>query len=244
MYQSKRNSMSFGQNVIRFHEQLAYTGSALPDGIHVINPFAESTPAMDNLRMFAQKYLDDNNPRYLILGINPSRFGAGVTGIPFTDTKRLVSECGIPYSGKQTHEISSVFVYEMIHALGGVSDFYSRFYINSPFPLAITKTNSEGRELNYNYYDSAALTEAVYPFIVQSVRQLIDLGIRTDTCFCLGTGKNARFLKQLNSAHGFFRRIVPLEHPRFIMQYKSAEKSWYIEKYKRVLGEVDSGAGS
>lgn len=231
--------MSFGQKVIRFHEQLNYSGPALPDGIHVINPFIESTAALDNLRAFSGRYLDDQNQRHIILGINPSRFGAGVTGIPFTDTKRLVSECKIPYNGKPTHEISSVFIYEMINAFGGVSEFYSRFYINSPFPLAITRTNSEGKEINYNYYDSAALTKAVYPFIVKSMRQLIELGIFTDTCFCLGTGQNARFLKQLNDDHGFFREIIPLEHPRFIMQYKSAAKSLYIEKYIRALGAVN-----
>lgn len=235
--------MSFGKNVIRFHEQLAYSGSPLPDGIGVINPFAESTPAMDNLRKFAMKYLDDHHQRHIILGINPSRFGAGVTGIPFTDTKRLVSECEIPYNGKPTHEISSVFIYEMINAFGGVSDFYSRFYINSPFPLAITKTNSLGKQINYNYYDSAALTKAVYPFIVKSMRQLIELGIARDTCFCLGTGKNASFLQQLNKDHGFFREIVPLEHPRFIMQYKSSAKSLYIEKYIKALGAAEPFRG-
>ena len=187
--------MTFGQNVIRFHERLIYSGPVLPDGIRIINPFVESTTAMDNVRVFAEKYLDDNKRRRIILGINPSRFGAGVTGIPFTDTKRLVSECKIPFNGKPTHEISSVFIYEMINAFGGVNDFYNRFYINSPFPLAITRIGSEGKETNYNYYDSAALTKAVYPFIVKSIKQLIDLGIDTDTCFCLGTGQNAQILK-------------------------------------------------
>jgi hypothetical protein len=161
--------MTFGQNVIRFHEQLIYSGPALPDGIRVINPFVESMRAMNNIRLFAEKYLDDKNPRHIILGINPSRLGAGVTGIPFTDTKRLVNECKIPYDGKPTHEISSVFIYEMIDAFGGVRDFYNRFYINSPFPLAITRTNFEGKETNYNYYDSAALMKVVHQFIIKSM---------------------------------------------------------------------------
>lgn len=232
--------MNFGQSVIRFHEQLSYSGSPLPEGIGVINPFTGSNTAMDNLKAFAQRYLDDTNRRRIILGINPSRLGAGVTGIPFTDTKRLVSECKIPYDGKSTYEVSSVFMYEMINAFGGVTDFYSRFYINSPFPLALTKTNPEGKQINYNYYDSAALTKAVYPFIVKSMRQLIDLGVATDTCFCLGTGQNARFLQQLNEDHGFFGKIIPLEHPRFIMQYKSAAKSLFIEKYIKALTAADT----
>ena len=132
--------MTFGQNVIRFHEQLIYSGPALPDGIRVINPFVESMTAIDNIRLFAEKYLDDQNQRHIILGINPSRLGAGVTGIPFTDAKRLIIECEVPYAGKPTFEISSVFMYEMIEAFGGVSHFYDRFYINSRLPLPITKT--------------------------------------------------------------------------------------------------------
>lgn len=232
--------MTFGQNVIRFHERLIYSGPALPEGIRVINPFVESTTAMDNIRTFTEKYLNDKNKRHIILGINPSRLGAGVTGIPFTDTKRLISECKIPYEGKPTHEISSVFMYEMIDAFGGVSDFYNRFYINSPFPLAITRTNPEGKQTNYNYYDSPALMKAAYSFIVKSIRQLIDLGIYTGTCFCLGTGQNAKFLKQLNDDHNFFDKIVPLEHPRFIMQYKSIEKSLYIDKYIKALTGISS----
>jgi hypothetical protein len=38
---------------------------------------------------FYQKYYADNKKRSLIIGINPGRFGAGVTGIPFTDPIRL-----------------------------------------------------------------------------------------------------------------------------------------------------------
>ena len=231
--------MTFGQKVIRFHEQLVYSGPDLPAGIQVMNPFVDSMTAMDNLRLFAEKYLDDQNRRHIILGINPSRLGAGVTGVPFTDTKRLVSECKIPYDGKPTHEISSVFIYQMIDAFGGVRDFYNRFYINSPFPLAIIKTDSQGKETNYNYYDSPVLMKAVHQFIIKSIRELIDLGIVTDTCFCLGTGKNATFLKKLNDEHRFFGKIIPLEHPRFIMQYKSATKDLYIEKYIRALDSVD-----
>ena len=38
-----------------------------------------------------------------------------------------------------THEVSSVFMYDMINAFGGVEKFYKEFYINSPFPLAIVE---------------------------------------------------------------------------------------------------------
>ena len=231
--------MTFGEKVIAFHEQLMYTGNPLPKGVRIMNPFIESVEALDNIRLFAKEYLNDNEQRHIILGINPSRFGAGVTGIPFTDTKRLISECKIHYAGKPTHEISSVFMYEMINAFGGVQQFYKRFYINSPFPLAITQLNDEGKETNCNYYDSQALTRSVRPFMIKSLQQLVGLGARRDVCFCLGIGKNARFLNSINEQYQFFQKIIPLEHPRFIMQYKSAEKELFIDKYLRVLCAVD-----
>ena len=127
----------------------------------------------------------------------------------------------------------------MINAFGGVKQFYKRFYINSPFPLAITQIDRDGKEKNYNYYDSAALIQSAQNFMIKSLQQLIALGIKTETCFCLGTGKNASFLNTLNNKHQFFGKIIPLEHPRFIMQYKSAEKEIFIDKYITALHSVE-----
>jgi len=36
----------------------------------------------------------------------------------------------------------------------------------------------------------------------------------------------------------FFKKIVALEHPRFIMQYKAKLKQQYIDKYIEAFGEV------
>ena len=76
--------------------------------------------------------------------------------------------------------------------------------------------------------------KAAHQFIVKSMGQLIDLGIVTDTCFCLGTRQNARFLKQLNNDHGFFRKIIPLERPRSIMQYKSKQGAYTLKNILRL----------
>jgi len=223
--------MTFAKKAIRFNKQLRYTGDPLPPGIRMMNPFTESDQPMLIAEKFYRKYYSDNKPRHLILGINPGRFGAGLTGIPFTDPKRLQSECQIVYSGKQTHEPSSVFIYEMIRAYGGVEAFYSDFYINSICPLGFTSVNARGKEKNYNYYDSAELREAVRLFIIENIRILIAMGLRREICFCFGTGKNESYLRGLNEEHHFFKKIIALEHPRFIVQYKSANKKFYIDKY-------------
>jgi hypothetical protein len=226
MYQK----LAFAESVIQFSRELKFEGS-LPSGISIMNPFRENPQIIPVISQFYQKYYNDQNPRYLILGINPGRFGAGVTGIPFTDSKRLSEKCGLSILGIDTFETSSVYIYEMIDAYGGVVKFYNKFFISAVCPLGFTALNSKGKSVNYNYYDNKKLTEAVMDFIIESLTRQLEFGIERDTCFCLGTGKNHKFLVQLNKELHFFDNIVPLEHPRFIMQYRSKQKDFYIRKY-------------
>jgi len=227
---------TFADKIIEFNKTLYFEGR-LPDGIRVMNPFTDNY-ILQVSSEFYKKYYDDNKPRNLILGINPGRFGGGFTGIPFTDTKRLTGECGLNYRGRQTHEPSSVFVYEVIKEYGGPVRFYSDFYITSVCPLGFTRIGLNGKEINYNYYDSIELTNAVLNFIVRSIRNQIESGIPVDVCFCFGTGKNEKFLRTLNEHAGFFKKIIALEHPRYIMQYKSRSRQDYITKYLNAFRQV------
>jgi hypothetical protein len=228
---------NFAEKIISFYKDIDYSGS-LPKGISIMNPFRENPDILPVITQFYHRFYDDNNLRHLILGINPGRNGAGVTGIPFTDTKRLIEKCGLSIAGLQTFETSSVFVYEMIDAFGGTEKFYCNFYISSVSPLGFTSTGKNGKEVNYNYYDSKNLTDAVYDFIIASVEQQLDFGIKRDVCLCLGTGKNFKFIQELNIKKKYFCKIVPLEHPRYIMQYKSKQKMQYISKYIAELSSL------
>jgi hypothetical protein len=228
---------SFAEKIISFYSELDFQGE-LPPGISVMNPFRTNPGVLDTASRFYRKYYNDYLKRHLILGINPGRFGAGVTGIPFTDTVRLKEKCGLTIAGLKTYETSSVFVYEMIDRYGGPEKFYGDFYISAVSPLGFTYKKPDGKEVNYNYYDSKALTDSIYGFAVDSLREQIDFGIEQDICFCLGTGKNYKFLSELNSEYHFFKKILPLEHPRFIMQYKSKLKHFYIRSYLEILHKV------
>jgi hypothetical protein len=225
---------TLADKIIEFNISLDFKGN-LPKGINMMNPFKKNSDILSVSSCFYKKYYNDNKMRHLILGINPGRFGAGFTGIPFTDTKRLTNECGIKYSGKETYEPSSVFVYEVIEEYGGINKFYHDFYINSVCPLGFTICDSKGKEKNYNYYDSGELTNAVSKFIITSIQKQIKFGIETDICFCFGTGKNEKYLRLLNDENCFFKKIIALEHPRYIMQYKAKTKQQYIEKYINVF---------
>lgn len=222
--------MTLADKIIRFNRDLHYTGH-LPDSTEIMNPFEQHPPALEASSAFYKKYYNDEHRRYLVLGINPGRLGAGVTGIPFTDTKRLSAICNLQIPGVVTHEPSSAFIYEMIDAFGGVKKFYSRFLFHSVCPLGFVKRKDNGKIVNYNYYDSASLMRATRPFIIESLEKILSFGIHTKVCFCLGTGKNDHYLRDLNKEYGFFGQIIPLEHPRYIMQYKSKSKTEYIRKF-------------
>ena len=225
---------TFADRIINFNTHLAYN-DALPKGFDVLNPYMDNPETMEVMRAFYHKFYNDNRQRKFIIGINPSRHGAGVTGVPFTDTKRLESECGIAMKSAHTHEVSSVFMYDMIKAYGGVTKFYNDFYINSPFPLAIVRKASDGKWLNANYYDEEALFKSLKDYMIETLKKHISLGVDTQKVFVLGK-KNATFLQKLNKEATLFGEMVVLEHPRFIQQYKSKEKQLYIDKFLTSFG--------
>ena len=220
---------TFGDKVIDFNSNLHYP-EKLPPGFKVINPFMDNPETLKVMQQFYHKFYHDENKRKFIVGINPSRHGAGVTGVPFTDTKRLESECGIKMHSAYTHEVSSVFVYEMITQFGGTQPFYEQFYINSPFPLAIVRKTKGGKWLNANYYDDPILFEMLKEYMIWTLKQHIDVGLDTSEVFVLGV-KNAKFIHKLNKEAKLFGSLKVLEHPRYIQQYKFKEKQTYIDKY-------------
>lgn len=223
------NEQPFGEQVIAFNNQLHYNG-LLPGDFAVINPFIENPETLPTMEKFYRKFYSDSQQRKFIIGINPSRHGAGITGVPFTDTKRLRDVCGIEMKTAYSHEPSSVYLYDVIDQYGGPNAFYNDFYINSPFPLAIIRRNEKNRWVNANYYDDKRLFEALRPFMVATLRNHLQLPIDASKVYVLGK-KNATFLAKINAEEKLFGELVILEHPRFIQQYKSREKQDYLLKY-------------
>ncbi len=231
-------SNTFAEKVIDFNRHLHYSGK-LPKGFRVINPYLDNPETMEVIQQFYHKFYNDSKQRKFIVGINPSRHGAGVTGVPFTDTKRLESACGIKMHSAYTHEVSSVFMYDLIAEYGGAKEFYKQFYINSPFPLAIIRLTKEGKWLNANYYDDPTLFEMVKDFMISSLKKHIRMGVDASEVFVLGK-KNADFIQKLNKEAKLFDRLQILEHPRYIQQYKSKEKQFYIEKFIFTLNSTSA----
>jgi len=223
--------MTFGDKVVSYHLELNCKWQ-LPPGIELLYPF-ESEEVKKAFTSFFKKYFSDSNKRYYIFGINPGRFGAGITGIPFTDPFILKNSCKIKNPFKKRSELSAIFVYEMIDALGGIEKFYSSFYITSICSLGFVK---EGK--NYNYYDDKVLYAALESHIVKNITDQNQFGAFDDVALCMGKGKNFKFFSALNNKYKFFKEIIPLPHPRWVMQYRLKSKEEHIDNYVRKLSRL------
>jgi hypothetical protein len=228
--------MNRAEAIIAFHDSLTYRGGPLPEGVEVMNPYQENPAVKPVSDAFYRRFYSDERPRKLILGINPGRLGAGATGIPFTDTKRFEALMGTQAGiGQRTHEPSSVFVYAVVETYGGAEKFFGDFYIHSVCPLGFTIRHAGKQPVNYNYYDSSALQAAVLPFIQWNLREQIRLAGSDERCFCLGSGKNSAFLSALNAREKLFGEVVPMDHPRFIMQYKAKHIQSSVDQWLETL---------
>ncbi|XWW45673.1 DUF4918 family protein [Fibrella sp. USSR17] len=225
---------SFASRAIQFYLDQREPDN-LPPGVSAMNPYAG--PVVQGIvTKFYTKFYSDQQPRVFILGINPGRFGAGVTGLSFTTPQNLARYCGIPNNLPPTPELSSRFIYKVIEAFGGVDAFYGRFFLSSLYPLALVK---EGK--NYNFYDDKATTKALWPEMIESLRQQQTFGCDRNTAICLGR-KNEGFLKKLNDEQGFFGRIITVDHPRYILQYRSKFLEQYVDTYLQALTDCLPGS--
>jgi hypothetical protein len=219
---------TFGARVYDFYSRLE--SPRVPRGVAVMNPYA-SPRTRKYARAFLSKYFDDDRARTLILGINPGRFGAGITGVTFVDPIGLARDHGIRHDLAEHPELSATFIALVVERLGGPKEFYRRFFLSAVSPLGFTRGG-----LNLNYYDDRRLQRAVTPFIVETIERQLELGGRRDRAIVLGRGKNAAFFKALNETHRWFESIDVLDHPRFIMQYRRKKLAQFLGEYERTLG--------
>jgi hypothetical protein len=213
-----------------FHLKLPFK---LPKGVEVMDVHQDENIQKACIA-FYKKFYDDNYPRHMMLGINPGRFGGGVTGIPFTDPVRLEKDCRIKNDFIKKQELSSVFIYDMINAYGGVEKFYQDYYISAISPLGFVK---DGK--NLNYYDDKFLKQRIEPFVIDCINKQLSWGISPDVCFCIGEGGNLKYLQQLNNKYRWFKEIKAVSHPRFIMQYKLKQKQAYIQQYLEAFASTE-----
>jgi hypothetical protein len=200
----------------------------LPGCVELMNPYSNQT-IMELVKRFYRKFYEDQTPRIFIFGINPGRYGGGLTGISFTDPVTLRNNCGIENHLGSKRELSSEFVYRMIEESGGTEIFFSRCYLTALFPFALIKGGK-----NYNFYDDKNTFKKILPYLKESLKIQTAFGARKDKAVSLGL-KNAGILNLVNQELEIFEKIEVLEHPRFIMQYKRKHIGHYLKKYIDLL---------
>jgi hypothetical protein len=221
---------TFANKAIDYFTNLK-SSTKLPSGIQILNPY-KKTDVKNTVREFFEKYYNDERTRVYILGINPGRFGGGLTGISFTDPVALRNHCGIENQLGDKEELSSKFIYQVIAQFGGVKKFFSKFFLSAIYPLALIRD-----EKNYNYYDDNKLFHSLEPRFKESLVAQAGFGANCKTVICLGK-KNASCLKILNDELKLFDKIEILDHPRFIMQYRKKKMGQYIKQYVSVFHRV------
>ena len=89
--------------------------------------------------------------------------------------------------------------------------------------------------MNINYYDDRQLARSAEPFILWNLRTQLSFGRLSETAICMGEGQNYAYLKKLNEREGLFKEIIPLPHPRRIMQYRRKRVEEFVERYVETL---------
>jgi|TARA_B100000902_G_C27264295_1_gene892603 hypothetical protein len=223
--------MKTSLKIIKFYDNLEKI--SFNKKIEVLDPY--KNPEVKKIyNSFYTKFFNDNNKRIILFGINPGRFGGGITGIPFTDPYNLENHCGIKSSFEKKKELSSRFIYDMINEYGGVDLFYKKFFISSICPYGFT---SSGK--NLNYYDNNNLFNKWKNKIVDWINYQIAKIATNKICIIIGKGKNQKFFEILNKEYKFFDEIIALPHPRWILQYRSKEKNYYIKTYIKTLNKLN-----
>ena len=220
--------MNFGKHIYDFYLNIKPPDFRLK-GFEVMLPF-ETDEVREINREFYERYYSDNHKRIFLIGINPGRFGGGVTGIPFTDPINLEEVLGIRNSFNKKHELSSQFVYAVIQQSAGPKLFFGSLFLTAVSPLGFVKDNK-----NINYYDIKKLREEWESFFVDSLKRQLKAGGNKTVAFILGQGENSKYLKYLNDKYGFFESLIPLPHPRWVMQYRYKRREEYVNLYVKSL---------
>lgn len=204
-------------------------GVDLPVDVQVLRPYTD--PEVQRvLHLMCRSYYAGAHSRVGVWGINPGRFGAGVTGLSFTDPWAVTNDLGIATTLEGRRELSADFISRVIAAYGGPQAFYRDVYMSALCPLGFTR-----HDVNINFYDDTQLAQTIRPKIIEWMTQALDAGVRRDVTIVLGAGKLRSYMdKHIRSDVGI-AEVIYLDHPRYIMQYRRRDLEAYVELYVKTI---------
>ncbi|MHB1301481.1 MAG: uracil-DNA glycosylase family protein [Burkholderiales bacterium] len=191
--------------------------------ICVLSDFVNNWAGID---AFWQRFYGEGIPRIMVCGINPGRFGAGKTGIPFLDFMSLSKL--IPGIERQDSEKSASFFFEVVRSFGAET-FFHTFYVSNFSSVGYLRDGT-----NLNYHD---LPDVAREIVERNFLEEIET-IHPTHVISLG-----------KEVHESVRNLLPasidcslrLPHPSWVATYRANETNQWVSRYREVLGKfVDS----
>ncbi|MBU3698577.1 MAG: DUF4918 family protein [Candidatus Kapabacteria bacterium] len=201
----------------------------LPSEIDILQPYYD--PEVRRVvHEMCRTFYAGAHARIGVWGINPGRFGAGITGLSFTDPWAVENDLGIETTLTGRRELSAEFISRVISAYGGPKAFYHDVYMSALSPLGFIRNG-----VNINFYDDAELASRLRPQIIQWMNLALDAGVRRDVTIILGTGKLRQYSERYIRSEVGLDRVIYLDHPRYIMQYRRRDVAVYVQKYVEAI---------
>lgn len=228
-------SKDFGRFVEHFLSKVT-VGIELPADVEVLRPYTD--PEVQRvLGLMCRKHYAGTHPRVGVWGINPGRFGAGVTGLSFTDPWAVEHDLAIPTTLEGRRELSAEFISRVIAAYGGPQEFYRDVYMSALSPLGFTRHG-----VNINFYDDPQLATTIRPKIIEWISAALKAGVRRDVTIVLGAGKLRSYMDRHIRTSVGIDEVIYLDHPRYIMQYRRRDVDAYVELYVETIRTCSASA--
>jgi len=192
--------------------------------ISILSDFCKNKEVISE---FYRLYIESNKPKIVICGINPGRFGAGKTGIPFLDfyslSKIFPNMNGIP---KEKPEKSANFIFSIIEQFG-INNFFKQFYLTN---ISCIGFYNKKTKQNVNYY---ALPLKIQLFLFENFSKEINY-IEPKIIIPLGKEVEKNLINDLKHEQIINTEIgTCLPHP----STKYAKKDDYIKLLEHYLYE-------
>lgn len=179
----------------------------------------------DNIEKYYDKYVDFDSDKIVLCGLNPGRFGAGLTGVPFIDFKSLSKM--LSNIKKDDGESSAQFFFELVKKFG-IEKFYKICYVTNISKFGYSKKSS-AKNVNYPKLPNSAQDWLFKRFIEEMnlIKPKVIIPLSDDV---------AKTLKVLTQAQQLDYKIAPkLNHPAWVMTYKKKDKNLWLQKYYETI---------
>ena len=142
----------------RYEENSSFHVELKRRGITILQGYRNNKT---NIEKFYDYFYKDKYPKIVLCGINPGRYGAGKTGIPFIDFETLKNIFRTIFGESDIipeSERSAQFIKNVIERFeGGYINFFQKVYLTNYSFIGFIKENR-----NYNYFE---LQEELKSFI-------------------------------------------------------------------------------